>query len=32
MFEAASRQISPAPERGYQFLAWLILTLDKFWR
>src|SRR6266851_3912075 len=30
MSEAASRQVSPALERAYQFLAWLIPTLDKF--
>src|SRR3984893_6693960 len=30
MSEAASRQISPALERAYQFLAWLVPTLDKF--
>jgi 23S rRNA-intervening sequence protein len=30
MSETASRQISPALERGYQFLAWLVPTLDKF--
>jgi hypothetical protein len=27
---SASRQVSPALERAYQFLAWLIPTLDKF--
>jgi len=30
MSETASRQVSPALERAYQFLAWLIPTLDKF--
>jgi hypothetical protein len=30
MSEAASRQVSPALEKAYQFLAWLIPTLDKF--
>ena len=30
MSEAASRQISPALERRYQFLAWLVPTVDKF--
>ena len=30
MPESASRQVSPALERAYQFLAWLIPTLDKF--
>ena len=30
MVENASRQVSPALERAYQFLAWLIPTLDKF--
>jgi hypothetical protein len=30
MSETASRQISPALERGYQFLAWLVPTLDRF--
>jgi hypothetical protein len=30
MSENASRQVSPALERAYQFLAWLIPTLDKF--
>jgi hypothetical protein len=30
MSESASRQVSPALERAYQFLAWLIPTLDRF--
>ena len=30
MSENASRQVGPALERAYQFLAWLIPTLDKF--
>jgi hypothetical protein len=30
MSEAASRQISPALERAYQFLAWLVPTVDRF--
>ena len=30
MSEAASRQVSPALEKAYQFLVWLIPTLDKF--
>jgi 23S rRNA-intervening sequence protein len=30
MVENASRQVSPALERTYQFLAWLVPTLDKF--
>ena len=30
MSESASRQVRPALERAYQFLAWLIPTLDRF--
>jgi hypothetical protein len=30
MSENASRRVGPALERAYQFLAWLIPTLDKF--
>jgi hypothetical protein len=30
MSEGANRQVSPALERAYQFLAWLIPTLDRF--
>ena len=30
MSEAASRQVSQALERAYQFLAWLVPTIDKF--
>ncbi|MBV8576673.1 MAG: hypothetical protein JOZ58_16775 [Acetobacteraceae bacterium] len=29
MSETASRQVSPAPENAYQFLAWLVPTLDR---
>jgi hypothetical protein len=32
MSETASRQISPALERAYQFLTWLVPTVDKFRR
>jgi hypothetical protein len=28
--DSASREVSPALERAYQFLAWLVPTLDKF--
>lgn len=30
MSETASRRVSPALERAYQFLVWLLPTLDRF--